>query len=54
MTYKKGNNINKLRILNKDFVEKNKNKCVLLINNKKFRLKEFISISKRRYSYYNI
>ena len=33
----------KMRILGNDFVKKNKNKGKLIINNKKYKLKEFIN-----------
>ena len=35
---------NNIRILGHDFVRKNKNKVKIIINNKKFRLKEFVNI----------
>ena len=34
-----------IRILGKDFVKNNKNKGKLIINNKKYKLKEFININ---------
>ena len=42
MIYKKGNNTNNFMILGKDFVENNKNKGKLIINNKKLSLRNII------------
>ena len=44
MTYKIDKNIQKLRLLGKEFVKNNKNKGKLIINNKKVPLKDKISI----------
>ena len=48
MIYKIEKNKTHLRILGKEFVENNGNKGFLIINNKKFRLKEIEEIKKRK------
>ena len=44
MIYKIEKNTEKLTILGKDFIKNNKNKCKLIINNKKCQLKDIILI----------
>ena len=49
MIYKIEKNTEKLTILGKDFIKNNKNKCKLIINNKKYSLDEFFIIKENKY-----
>ena len=46
LIYKKENNINNLRILGETFVKNNRNKGGLIIKNKKYYLKDILSVNK--------
>ena len=48
MKYKTGKNITYLRVLGKTFVENNRNKGFLIINNKKISMKEVVQIKKNK------
>ena len=44
LAYRKNKDENYLKIFGKEFVKNNSNKCILIINNKKFSLSEYITI----------
>ena len=45
LIYKKENNINNIRILGETFVKNNRNKGALIIKNKKYHLKDILSVN---------
>ena len=54
MTFKLGKKSKELRIIGKDFTKNNMNKGKLIINNKKFRLREYINTENKNKNEINI